>query len=153
MDNNATMPVRAVIDTNVWVSALLNPAGRPAMLREAFARGDFQLIVSEQTLEELAEVLSRPWLKEKYGITGDDAEELLTLIENRAEHAFLTGNVNICRDSDDNCVIETAIKGKAEYLVTGDRDIKSDHDVVAFLAKHAVSVISISEFLNLFNKP
>mgnify|MGYP001233644063 CR=1 FL=1 len=59
----------------------------------------------------------------------------------------------ICRDSDDNCVIETALKGKAEYLVTGDRDIKSDHDVVAFLAKHAVSVISITDFLNLFNKP
>ena len=148
-----SVEIRAVIDTNVWVSSLLNPAGRPAMLRKAFAKGDFQLVVSKPVLEELAEVLKRPWMKEKYDVDEDDVEELLTLIEDKAEYAFLSGNVSICRDTDDNCVIETAIKGKAEYLVTGDRDIKFDNDVVAFLSKHAVSVISIADFLSLFNKP
>lgn len=147
------MTVRVVIDTNVWISSLLNPAGRPARLRKAFEEGGLQLIVSEPVIEELAEVLSRPWLKEKYGVAEDDIEELLTLIEDRAEYALLSGDVNVCSDKDDDHVIETAIKGQAKYLVTGDGDIKLDKEVSSFLAKHGVSVISIADFLNLIEKP
>ncbi|MGR3292781.1 MAG: hypothetical protein ACUZ9M_02035, partial [Candidatus Scalindua sp.] len=54
----------------------------------------------------------------------------------------------ICRDKDDNAVIETAIKGKALFLVTRDDDIKSDKKVSSFLMKYKISVASIAQFLN-----
>ncbi len=112
------MAVRAVIDTNIWVSSLLNPFGFPAKLRKSFENGDFLAVISEPMLAELAEVLGRPRIKDKYGITDADIEELLILIEERSEHVMLSEDVVICRDKDDNFVIETAIKGKAGYLVS-----------------------------------
>lgn len=146
------MAVRAVIDTNIWVSALLNPFGFPARLRKSFEEGAFQHIISEPIIEELAGVLSRPRIKDKYGITKGDIQELLILIEERSEHVLLSGNVNICRDKNDDLVIETAIKGRADYLVTRDDDIKFDKRVTSFLSKHSISVVSTAKFLSLIEK-
>ncbi len=140
--------VKAVIDTNVWVSALINPYGYPAQLREFFERGTFQAIISEPMLEELAEVLSRPRIKDKYGLSHDDIQELLVLIEERSEHVLLSGDVAICRDKDDNVVIETAIKGQAQYLVTRDDDIKCADKICSFLRTYGISVISVARFLD-----
>jgi len=126
--------IKAVIDTNIWVSAILCPSGFPAKLRESFADGIFHSVISEPMLLELAEVLSRPRIKEKYGISEYDIQELLILIEERSEHVMLSGDVAICRDKDDNLIIETAIKGQANYIVTRDDDIKSDKKVSSFLS-------------------
>jgi predicted nucleic acid-binding protein len=46
-------------------------------------------------------------------------------------------------------VIETAICGKAKYLITGDRDITDDKRISSFLSQHGVTVVSLSKFLNL----
>lgn len=146
------MAVKAVIDTNIWVSALLNPFGFPARLLESFKQGNFHVIVSEPIIEEIGDVLSRPRLKQKYGISEDDIKELLILIEERAEHALLDGSVNVCRDKDDNLIIETAIKGKAGYIVTRDDDIKFDKGVSSFVSGYGISVLSIAKFLSLIEK-
>lgn len=122
------MPVRAVIDTNIWVSSLINPFGFPAVLRKAFEEGAFHIIISEAMIEELTDVLSRSRILNKYEITEEDVRELLTLIEDRADDVFLSGDIDICRDKDDNAVIETAINGRAEYLVSRDGDLKFDKE-------------------------
>lgn len=141
------MAIRAVIDTNIWVSSLLNPFGFPAMLRQSFAAGHIQPIISEPLLAELGEVLKRPRIKDKYGITADDIQALLILIEERSEHVLLSGGVSVCRDRDDNAVIETAIQGKAECIVTRDDDIKFDREVISFLSKYGITVKSLAQFL------
>lgn len=143
------MVIRTVIDTNIWVSALLNPFGFPARLRKYFENGTFRTVISEPMIRELAEVLSRPRVKNKYSIADSDIEELLILIEERSDHVLLSGDVEVCRDKDDNFVIETAIKGGAGYLVTRDDDIKFDIAVLSFLSKYNISVISIAKFLNI----
>ncbi len=53
----------------------------------------------------------------------------MILIDERAEPVLLSGDTAICRDKDDNRVIETAIKGQATFLVTRDDDIKADKKV------------------------
>lgn len=113
----------------------------------------FHVAISEPMLEELSDVLNRPRIKDKYGITEGDIEELLILIEERSEHVLLSGDIIICRDKDDNFVIETAIKGQAAFLVTRDDDIKFDKQVSSFLLQYGVTVISLSKFLDLINKP
>ncbi len=144
--------VKAVIDTNIWVSSLLNPFGFPARLRTSFEDGDFSVVISVSMLEELADVLNRPKIKDKFKIEEEDIAKLLFLIEDRAEDVNISGNVTICRDKDDDIIIETAIKGKAEYLVTRDDDIKFDRKVSLFLSQHGVTVISLSKFLTLISK-
>lgn len=146
------MTIRGVIDTNIWVSSLLNPFGFPARVRKSFEEGVFNLVISELMLEELADVLNRPRIKSKYGISENDIKELLILIEERSEHVLLSGDINICRDKDDNAVIETAIMGQADFLVTRDDDIKFDKAVSSFLKKYGVSVISIAKFLAHISK-
>lgn len=146
------MVIRAVIDTNIWVSALLNPFGPPAKLRKSFEKGIFHVIISDSMIEELADVLNHPRIKDRYGISGNDIQQLLTLIEERSEHILLSGNVNICRDKDDDLVVETAIKGKAGYLVTRDDDIKSDKEVSTFLSRYGISVLSVAKFLKVIEE-
>ena len=146
------MAIRAVINTNIWVSALLNPFGFPARLLKSFEEGAFHTVISEPIIEELADVLNRPRIRERYGITEGDIHELLILIEERSEHVLLSGDVKICRDKDDDLIIETAIKGKAEYLVTRDDDIKFDKEVLSFLSKYGIAVVSISKFLDIIKK-
>ncbi|MDO8445006.1 MAG: putative toxin-antitoxin system toxin component, PIN family [Deltaproteobacteria bacterium] len=141
------MAVRAVIDTNIWVSSFLNPSGSPAKLRKAFAEGVFHAVISEAIIEEIADVLNRPKIKDKYGISESDIRELLVLIEERADHVLLSGDVTICSDKDDDLIMETAVKGKADYLVTGDNDIKLSPDVLAFLLNHGVTVVTAAAFL------
>jgi uncharacterized protein len=141
--------LRAVIDTNVWVSAIVNPTGYPARLRKAFEQGIFEVVVSEPILQEITEVLGRPKIRKKYGITEEEIKQLLILIEERADYALLSGKVNICRDGDDNAIIDTAISGNAEYIVSRDDDIKFDKAVSDFLSQYNISTITVAKFLDL----
>ena len=75
-----SVAVKVVIDTNIWVSALLNPHGYPAKLRTAFEEGLIEVIISEPIVEEIADVLSRSRIRDKYGVTETGIRELLILI-------------------------------------------------------------------------
>jgi putative PIN family toxin of toxin-antitoxin system len=143
------LAIRAVLDTNIWVSALLNPSGFPAEILNAFRKGGFTAVISEPIIAEIADVLSRPRIKDKYGITDADILELLILIEERCEHILLTGDVRICRDPEDNSVIETAINGQAAYIITRDDDIKFDKNVEVFLTQNKITPISTARFLKM----
>ncbi len=147
------MAIRAVLDTNIWVSAILNPAGYPAEVLKTFRQGEFLAVISEPIIAEIADVLSRPRIKNKYGVTETDILELLILIEERCEHVLLSGDVRVCRDPEDNGVIETAIKGHAAYIVTRDDDIKFDKSIAAFLSQNNnVTPISTARFLKLIKQ-
>ncbi|MGZ3389798.1 MAG: PIN domain-containing protein [Isosphaeraceae bacterium] len=62
----ATEPLKAVFDTVVYLQAALNPAGPAFAALELADAGRIRLVASEETLEEVAEVLSRPRLRAKY---------------------------------------------------------------------------------------
>lgn len=147
------MAVKAVIDTNVWVSALINPFGHPARLRKCFENGDFIAVISEPILSEIADVLSRPRIRDKYDILPEDIQELLILIEEKAEHVIVSGKIDVCRDKDDNLIIETAMKGNAQYLVTRDDDIKFDKKVSDFLLQHGIAVLTVEKIIKLLSNP
>lgn len=146
------MAVKAVIDTNIWISSLLNPHGFPAKILEGFKGNLFQAVVSEPMLEELVEVINRPRIKNKYGITENEIKELIILIEEKSEYVFPSGTLELCRDKDDNVILETAISGRVEYLVTRDDDLKFDLNVSEFLLRKGITVISVSNFLSVLSK-
>ncbi|NCO61114.1 MAG: putative toxin-antitoxin system toxin component, PIN family [Deltaproteobacteria bacterium CG_4_8_14_3_um_filter_51_11] len=142
------MTVKAVIDTNIWVSALINPFGFPAKLRNAFERGLFQPVISEPMIEEIIEVLKRPRIKDKYGITENDIQELVLLIEERSLPVLVSGSLKLCRDKDDDFIIEAAIVGEAQYLVTRDDDMKFDPTLASIVSGHGVTITTVSKFLS-----
>jgi putative PIN family toxin of toxin-antitoxin system len=72
--------MRAVVDTNVWVSAAIRPNGPLGHLLKALERGEYTLILSRPMVEELTDVLNRPRLREKYGLDPIAISELIAFL-------------------------------------------------------------------------
>lgn len=116
-------PRRAVLDTNVLISALLaQRAGRatpPLQCVGLAARGTFQLVTSPPLVTELTRALAYPKLK----IPPDAAHAFAALVVSLAEPDGLVpigGRLGVLtRDPADNAVLETALVGRAAFLVTG----------------------------------
>jgi len=113
---------RVVLDTNLVVSALLFPGGRPAELRRFWQQGLFTPLVSRETAAEIVRVLACP----KFRLSLEDRKVLL------ADYLPYTETVKIpdvappvpdCRDPFDVPFLVLAEVGKADFLVTGDPDL------------------------------
>lgn len=115
--------MRAVIDTNVLVSGLIRPRGAPGAVLRALRDRRFVAVVSPAILEEIIDVLSRPWLRDKYAIDDQGVEALLRLLVLRAELVEPHSEIRRCRDADDDKFLETAVDGRADRLVSGDADL------------------------------
>lgn len=140
------MPV-VLLDTNVWVSAFINPHGFPARLRDAWIAGRFDVVVSPALLEEIADVLTRPRIQTKYDLSTEEIEQFLRLLQERALHVAPRGELHLCRDPDDDLLLETAVLGGARYAVSRDDDLKGDDDLVAQMQSRGVKVLSVRRFL------
>ena len=118
----AASPPVVVLDTNLVLSALVFASGRLAPLRSAWQGARCIPLVSRATASELMRVLAYP----KFKLSAVDREELL------ADYLPYCRSVRIparlpklplCRDANDQMFIELAAVGKADWLVTGDKDL------------------------------
>lgn len=111
--------MRAVLDTNVIVSATLSPVGPPAKVLEAGLGGEYGLIVSPALLMELERVLTYPKLRKH--IDKADAVELLALLRRAAEMVDDPPNPPDvrCSDPDDDYLIALAASARS-VIVSGD---------------------------------
>lgn len=145
------MLVVVLVDTNVWVSAFINPHGLPAKLVSAWLAAQFEVVVSLPLLDELADVLSCPRIRNKYKLDADVISEFLHLLSDRAVKVVPIGTLHICRDPDDDLILETALLGHAHYAVIRDDDIKRDQDLMVHMQTRGVSVLSIQQFMKQLN--
>ena len=109
---------KIIIDTNVFVSALIQRSYPYLIVRELFIEERIQLCVSDELLAEYYEVLSRP----KFSQFPDffiRAEALLADIDNRAEKYYPTTKISLISDQDDNKILELAEESQADFIVTG----------------------------------
>ena len=141
------MPVVALVDTNVWISALINPRGHPARLKDAWLDNKFQIVVSVALLDELADVLSRPRICDKYHLKTEDIKEFLRLIAEKSITVTTTGTLHLCRDPDDDLMLETALNGNATFAVSRDDDLKRDQELISHMLEHGIEVLSVQRFL------
>ena len=137
----------ALLDTNVWVSALLNKDGLPARVVQAWRNDTIEVVTALPILEEIGDVLQRPRIKKKYRIEDEEIAQYLGLIAARATVVTVTGKMKLCRDPDDDVQLEAAIAGAAKYLVTRDDDIKRDLGLMREMKRHNIQVLSVSRFL------
>lgn len=111
--------MRAVIDNNVIVSALLADGVPRTVFNKLLDTGT--ILISAPILLELADVLGRSKF-EKY-ITYDERMRFLVGYLKDAEMTEVTEEIDICRDPKDNMLLELAVSGDADYLITGDSDL------------------------------
>jgi uncharacterized protein len=133
--------VRYVFDTNVIVSALVFGSGNPSQaLRYALNEGE--ILLSLDLLDELRDVLGRP--KFDRFITREERDEFLTALVTRATLVEMIEKIQGCRDPKDDKVLELAVNGQAEYIVSGDQDL------LVLNPFRQVSIITPEEFVRIF---
>jgi hypothetical protein len=115
--------MRAVVDTNVLVSGLIRPRGAIGLVIRGLRDRRFVAITSPPMLEEIVDVLGRPRLRDKYGLDDRAVETLLRFLVLRSELVIPSARIERCRDPRDDYLLETAVAGAADRLVTGDADL------------------------------
>ena len=111
--------MKAVIDTNIWISFLIGKL--LAGLDDYILDGLLEVVISAEQLEEITTVLKRPKFRKHFST--DDIEEFLSLLYKSARIVEVHHTIIDCRDEKDNFILEAAIRGRADYIVTGDKDL------------------------------
>jgi uncharacterized protein len=115
---------RVVVDTNALISRLLLPSSIPGQaVRKAVAEA--QLLASDDTLFELADVLGRS--KFDPYVTVEERRDFLRLFDRIAERVPIVHVVRACRDPRDDKFLELAVNGAAQLIITGDGDLLALH--------------------------
>ncbi|MDQ7839575.1 MAG: putative toxin-antitoxin system toxin component, PIN family [bacterium] len=109
-------PLRAVLDTNVLISALFG--GPPELVYRAALRGQFRLITSPALLVELARAL-----REKFRLPEGDITAYVKQIARRSTVVRPAVRLTVVEDEPDNRVLECAVAGRADLIVSGDRHL------------------------------
>jgi putative PIN family toxin of toxin-antitoxin system len=116
--------MRAVLDTNVLISATLTPYGNPAKVLDAWRAERFDLLLSPPILEEVAEVIRRPHIRKRHGWSDEEIEAFLSGLATLG--VVTAGELEVtvvAEDPDDNKFFACAVEGAADYIVSGDPDL------------------------------
>jgi uncharacterized protein len=113
--------LKVVVDTNQFVSSLLIKKGLPVRIIDAWRRGTYILVTSNEILEEVSRVLRYPRIQGKYRFQEESIESLVSVVERQAIVLQNPDPVDVIKeDPDDNRILACAIQGKAHYIVSGD---------------------------------
>ena len=115
--------MHVVIDTGVFVSALIRKQGTIGDVLRALRDGRFTAIYTTDIVVEIIDVLGRENFRTKYHIEPDDITTLVNLIRLRGELVTPTKKVTACRDPKDDKFLEAALAAKADCIVSGDADL------------------------------
>jgi putative PIN family toxin of toxin-antitoxin system len=135
---------RIVVDTNLWIRALLGgPVTLPVL--EAWRAGKFIVLISQPLLAELEAVSQRPRLQSRI-----DSAQLRALVEQlrwRGQWVEATAVPPRCRDPKDHPVLATAISGHAAAIVSGDGDLRADDELRQQMAEYGVEIWGVAGLL------
>ena len=134
--------MRAVIDTVVFVRALINPHGRWGRL--LFQHCDrYTLVLSPEIIKEILDVLHRSSLRQQFPRIDEVAVDRVLAIFERAEVVTPRTSIAVCRDPNDDKFFECAVAGEASFIVS------EDQDILAVGAYEGIRTVSAAEFAEL----
>jgi putative PIN family toxin of toxin-antitoxin system len=129
---------RFVIDTNVIISAVLFRESTPAnAVNLANSRG--KIILSDAIFQEIQDTLSRPKF-DRY-LSQDIRRQVLSKLLLDSQLIAITETITACRDPKDNKFLELAVSGKADLIITGDRDL------LVLNPFRDIQIITVNDFL------
>jgi uncharacterized protein len=112
-------PLKVIIDTNLWISFIIS--NKKSLLQPYLINEKIRLLFSNELLIEIQETIKKPRLKKYFGANA--LQEMLTAFEPFIDLIEVASIVTVCRDSKDNFLLALAKDGKADYLLTGDKDL------------------------------
>jgi len=130
---------KVVLDTNILISAL-GWKGKPRQIFRKILDGKFDLVISHKQLYELLRVMNYP----NFNFKQEQKVLFLTIIIEVATVVETVGNLRVIEDDhDDNVILESAIVGNVDFIISGDEHLLK-------LKKYEkVMIVTAAEFLNL----
>lgn len=129
--------MRVVFDSNVLLAALLIPEGRAAAAVENIHDGSDDLVLSPPLLREILSVLSRKFSRDK-----EELSRVAVVLGEMGEIVDPSRRLTVFRDEPDNRILECAIEGNAEVIVTGDKTM------LALGEYEGIRLVSLAEYLD-----
>ena len=130
------MRVKCVVDTNVLISAALTK-GAPFRIVEHLIKNN-ALIFSKETISELSSRIIQPKF-DKY-VSAEDREAYVNNLILSADLVIIDNLIQGCRDRDDDKFLETAVKGDARFIISGDQDLLAMH------LFEGIDIVTVQEF-------
>jgi putative PIN family toxin of toxin-antitoxin system len=100
----------------------------------------FLLVLSQPIVDEVERVVSRPHLIRKYRYTAEAIANLMDLLMHRTVIVEAPFSHQLCRDADDDHVVDCAIWGRVQFLVSYDKDLSDDSDLRRALFEFGIAV-------------
>lgn len=110
---------KIILDTNLWISFLISK--KFSQIDKLIEEKRIILVFSNELLEEFIDVVRRPKFKKYF--SKKDIEKILEYFDQFGELVKVKSDIKICRDEKDNFLLNLSVDSKADYLITGDKDL------------------------------
>ena len=142
---------RATFDTNIFVRTVIRKDNLPNHLLSLWREGRFVLVLSQSIIDEVESVLSRRSLRLKYRYTLTEVTDLINLLH-QASIIEVNTSFELCRDPKNDMLIDCAVSGRVQFLVSYDKDLVDDAELKQALFEFGVEVIEPPNFLKEIQK-
>jgi putative PIN family toxin of toxin-antitoxin system len=136
-------PIRVIIDTNLWISFIISK--RFDVLDSIIQSNKIRLLFNIELIEEIQATIEKPKLKKYF--ESNAIEEMLVAFEPFIDLIPVKSNINVCRDSKDDFLLALSKDGKANFLITGDKDLLS----IACFRK--TDIVTFKQFIEFIDSP
>ncbi len=131
--------IRVVIDTNIWLSMAIGSRVVSEQMSVIIEREDIEVFSSVELFDELTEILAKPKLKNY--LTQERTQQLFDLIWLKTVLIKVQSNLQLCRDSKDDFIINLAFDSNSHYVITGDKDLLILNPI------NTLQILTLSNFL------
>jgi putative PIN family toxin of toxin-antitoxin system len=133
---------KIILNTNLWISFLIT--NKLNFIEELFENKKTEILYSAELINELESVIKRPKFKKYFSAAS--VELLLDFFLEKGIFITVSSNKEICRDQKDNFLLNLSVDGKADYLITGDKDLLILKQI------EQTEIITIANFINTLPK-
>lgn len=121
--------MKVVLDSNVFLSGLASPQSVPGKIISAWDNHSFDIVISEFQLAEIARVMAYPKVKKLLKWDDEQIQAFIRQLCLRVEVIDISGvSAQVPTDRDDTPILATLIAAKADFLVSGDKDLLLLHE-------------------------
>lgn len=133
--------IRIIVDTNIWISFLIGRTLDP--LVNAIKTKNVIICFSQGLHDELFTVMSRPKFSSK--ISDEKIAEIREIVNHHVTIITPNNAITDCRDPKDNFILELAVAAKADYIVTGDKDL------LVLNPFRSTKIVNVNDFEEILN--
>ncbi|MEW5745521.1 MAG: putative toxin-antitoxin system toxin component, PIN family [Nitrospirota bacterium] len=139
--------LRAVVDTNLFVSGLFAKDSPATELQELWITRRFELVTSLEILREVSRVLKYPRIRERLQLKDEAIKRFFRLIFRKA---LITKDIystdRLASDPSDNMFLACALEAKADFIVSGDKHLRNLKHF------HGIKIVDVTSFVQKVRK-